>query len=84
MVDPVLERRARIATQVSTGKRIGYSLWLASIMLFFFGFFTKFSDTLTTAITACLLIGSVFLVPAILMGYAVRAANREDREQGRL
>ncbi|MDZ7732287.1 MAG: hypothetical protein U5R31_03520 [Acidimicrobiia bacterium] len=34
----------------------------------------------STAIAA----GSVVLLPAIIVGYAVKAADREDREQGRL
>jgi hypothetical protein len=33
-------------------------------------------------IVAALLIGSVVLAPAIVFGYAVKAAEREDRERG--
>ena len=32
--------------------------------------------------TACLVGGSIVLAPAIVAGYAARAAEREDRERG--
>ena len=82
--DPVLERRIRIAKLVKLGKRIGYSLFLTAIVLFFVGFATEFSGELTGAIAACLIVGSIILAPAIVMGYAVRSAHREDHELGRL
>ncbi len=82
--DPVLERRIKIAKLVRAGKRVGYSLFLAAIVMFFVGFALEFSGPLTTAITACLVVGSLILAPAIVMGYAVRSAHREDHELGRL
>ena len=33
-------------------------------------------------ITVCLVVGSILLAPAIVLGYAVKAAEREDRERG--
>ena len=33
-------------------------------------------------ITAALIAGCVLLAPAIILGYAVKAAEREDRERG--
>jgi hypothetical protein len=32
---------------------------------------------------SCLVVGSAVLAPAIILGFAVRAAEREDREAGR-
>jgi F0F1-type ATP synthase membrane subunit c/vacuolar-type H+-ATPase subunit K len=34
-------------------------------------------------VVACLIVGSAVLAPAIVLGYAARAAEREDREAGR-
>jgi len=34
-------------------------------------------------IEVCLLVGSLVLAPAIVFGYAVKAAERDDREHGR-
>jgi hypothetical protein len=80
--DPVVERRRRVATIVGAAKRLGYSLWAVSIVLFFVLFFTDFDGPMVAVVVGCLLAGCVVLLPAIVLGYAVRAADREDREQG--
>ena len=80
--DPVRERRARIAKLVEIGQRVGYGLFGLSIVLFFIGLLTSFPGAIVTAIVACLLVGSVVLAPAIVFGYAVKAAERDDRERG--
>jgi hypothetical protein len=77
--DPVLDRRRRIAGLVRVGKRLGYGLFFVAIVLFFAGLAMGYTGALTTAIVTCLLVGSVVLAPAIVFGYAVRAAEREDR-----
>ena len=83
-LDPVLEKRRRIALLVQAGKRIGTAAFAAAMLLFIIGMTTGFTTMETTAIFACLLLGSAVLAPAIVFGYAVRAAEREDREQGRI
>jgi hypothetical protein len=77
--DPVLVRRARIARLVSIGQRVGYGLFGLAMVLFFVGLFGTYTSTLTNAIVACLLVGSFVLAPAIVFGYAVKAAEREDQ-----
>ena len=81
--DPVLARRARIARLTELGQRIGYALFGLAIVVFVIGFVVGYSDFLVTVIVASLGIGSVVLAPAIVFGYAVKAAEREDRELGR-
>ena len=81
-VDPVRAKRARIARLVATGQRTGYTLFLAAIVLFVVGFITGFDGLVGSAIIACLVIGSLVLAPAIVFGYAVKAAERDDRERG--
>ena len=81
--DPVLARRARIAKLTEVGQRLGYSLFGLAIVLFVVGFIVGYSDVLVTVIVASLGIGSAVLAPAIVFGYAVKAAEREDRELGR-
>lgn len=79
--DPVLARRAHIARLVKLGKRIGYSLFAFAMVAFFVGLFGEvFSTPLVNAIVAALIIGSIVLMPAIVFGYGVRAADRADRE----
>jgi len=80
--DPVLARRARIARWVSLGQRVGYSLFLVAIVLFVIGFVAGFDGWVGTTIVGCLIGGSLVLAPAIVFGYAVKAAEREDRERG--
>jgi len=81
--DPVLARRARIARLTELGQRIGYALFGLAIVVFVIGFVVGYSDFLVTVIVASLGVGSVVLAPAIVFGYAVKAAEREDRELGR-
>jgi cyanate permease len=81
--DPVRVRRAQIARLASIGQRIGYLLFAFAIVAFFIGLATSFSGGLVLAIELCLLVGSIFLAPAIVAGYAVKAAERDDLEQGR-
>jgi hypothetical protein len=80
--DPVRARRARIARLVELGQRVGYGLFGLAIVLFFVGFVTGFSPAVVTITIAALLLGSLVLAPAIVFGYAVKAAEREDRERG--
>jgi predicted membrane protein len=82
--DPVLVRRAKVARLVELGQRVGYGLFGFAIVAFVFGWVRGYTDTLTTLIIAALLVGSVILAPAIVFGYAVKAADRDDREHGRL
>lgn len=82
MADPVRARRARFALAVTWAKRAGYALFLLAIVLFFVALIGDLTDGLAVAIVACLVAGSGVLLPAIIMGYAVRTAEREDRARG--
>jgi hypothetical protein len=79
----VLARRAQVARLASLGQRVGYALFAVAVVAFFVGFFAGFTTTVVTLIVACLAVGSVALAPAIVASYAVKAADREDREMGR-
>ena len=81
--DPIREQRATWAKYAALGQRTGYSLFLAAILAFFLGLVTGWSSTYSSIIVGCLVGGSLLLAPAIIVGYAVKAAEREDREAGR-
>jgi hypothetical protein len=83
MTDPVRARRARIAKLTELGQRVGYSLFGLAIVVFVVGFVAGYSGAIVTVIVASLVLGSAVLAPAIVFGYAVKAAEREDRELGR-
>ena len=74
------QRRSRVAKYVKFGKRTGYSLWLVAIILFFSLFFSDFDGPLVGLLLACLIAGCVILLPSIVLSYAVRAAEREERD----
>ena len=81
--DPVRARRARIARLTELGQRAGYALFGIAIVFFVIGFIVGYSGTLVVIIVSCMLVGSAVLAPSIVFSYAVRAAEREDRELGR-
>jgi hypothetical protein len=82
-LDPVRQRRAQVARLVSIGQRVGYSLFGVAVVAFGVGFALGFTDAVVLIIEVCLLVGSIVLAPAIVFGYAVKAAERDDREHGR-
>ncbi len=82
--DPVLVRRARIARWVALGQRAGWLAFGGATVVFLVGLALGFPAWAAVTVIAALVVGSVVLAPAIVFGYAVKAAEREDREQGRL
>jgi hypothetical protein len=80
--DPVRARRERIAHLNLLANRIGYLLWAFAIACFVMAFAFGFKGPLVTAVVVLLVAGSVLLAPSIIIGYAVKAAERDDREKG--
>lgn len=80
--DPVLARRARIARLVEVGKAAGYGLFTVSIVAFVVGFFAGFDGLVRSSFVLGIVAGSIFLAPAIVFGYGVKAAERDDRQRG--
>ena len=80
--DPVRRRRARIASWTGLAKRIGYLAFLTALGAFLVALATGFSSAMATIVVAALVVGCVVLAPAIILGYAVKAAERDDRERG--
>jgi len=79
--DPTLARRARIARLTKLGQRLGYGLFGAAIVVFAVGAAAGFTALEAGVVVGCLVAGSVVLAPAIVFGYGVRAAEREDRRR---
>ena len=51
--------------------------------LFFMAFVFDFNATMATLIIVSFVIGCALLAPSIILGYAVKAAERDDVEHGR-
>lgn len=81
-MDPVLDRRRRIARLVEVGQRAGYGAFGLAIVGFFVGLAVGFGRV-SGVIVTLIVVGSLVLAPAIVFGYAVKAAERQDREDGR-
>jgi hypothetical protein len=77
--DPVLVRRARYASWSAKGLRAGYLFLAVAVVAFIVGFPAGFPQA-TVIVSVVGLVGAcVILPPAIVTGYAVKAAEREDR-----
>jgi hypothetical protein len=82
MTDPVRARRRQVARWTQRANRLGYLCFGVAIVTFIVGFIVSFNGTVSAIVIASMIVGSVLLAPAIVLGYAVKAAEREDREHG--
>jgi len=81
--DPVLARRARIARVVRYGQRAGYAALLVAVVSFDVAAATDFPAVAVDISIAALVAAIVILPIPIVLGYGVRAAEREERKQRR-
>lgn len=80
--DPVRALRQKVARYNLLANRIGYLFLAVSMSCFVMAFAFGFKGPLVTAVIVTLIIGSILLAPSIVIGYAVKAAERDDREKG--
>ena len=78
--DPVALRRAHIARWVGVAKRVGYGLLLVAIVAFIVAAIAGFPSGVVTVTVVALVAACVVLPVPIVLGYGLRAAEREDRE----
>ena len=62
--------------------RLGYLCFGIAIVTFIIGFIVSFNSAVSAVVVASMIVGSVLLAPAIVLGYAVKAAERDDRQRG--
>lgn len=77
--DPVLRRRAAATRWASWGQQAGYLLLMLAVGTFVVGFIRDFSDITVGLIVGCLAAAALILCPSIILGYAAKAAEREER-----
>ena len=75
--DPVLVRRAQMARLATLGQRVGYLCLLVAVVAFFAGLASSYR-TWGTVVVVAMALCTLTLAPAIVLGYAVKAAARED------
>jgi hypothetical protein len=82
--DPVAVRRAQIARWVGLAKRVGYALLLGAVVAFIVAAIAGFPSGMVTVTVVALVAACVVLPVPIVLGYGLRAAEREDREAAAL
>jgi uncharacterized membrane protein YfhO len=80
--DPIRARRRKVARWTLLANRIGYLVLALAVALFVVAFAFGFNATMATLIIAAMVVSFVLLAPSIILGYAVKAADREDAERG--
>lgn len=80
--DPVAVRRARIDRLARRGKSVGYGCLLVAMVAFALGAASGFTPFVVVVVIVAMASGSAVLLPAIIVGYGVRAAEREERGGG--
>jgi uncharacterized membrane protein len=79
--DSLAMRRKQASLIADTGRKIGYSIFLLALIIFAIGFTVEFNNLVAKTLTVLLIVGSIVLAPSILLHYAVRGAEREEKEQ---
>lgn len=69
-----------MARLAGAGRGIGWLFVLVAVVAFAIGLFAGF-DPWGTIVIVALVACTVTLAPAIVLGYAVKAAEREDRDR---
>ena len=77
----LLIRRQQASLIANTGRKIGYSIFFLSLIIFAIGLTVEFNNLIARTLTVLLILGSIVLAPSILLHYAVRGAEREEKEQ---
>lgn len=80
--DPVRVRRAQVAKWTLLANRLGYLLLAFAVAVFVIAFVVGFSAPMASVIVVSMVVSFVLLAPSIVLGYAVKAAERDDRERG--
>lgn len=78
-VDPVAAARLRIARWVDLGRRVGFLALTVAVASFAVALYWGLPSLAVRTVIASLALAAVTLLPAIIVGYGVAAAEREER-----
>ena len=78
-VDPVRQRRELVARCAAMARRAGWSLFGLAMIAFVVGLVTGLTGLVVVIVIGSIAVGSTLLLPAIIVGFGVSAAEREDR-----
>jgi hypothetical protein len=77
--DPVRQRRELVARFAAMARLAGWSLFGLALVAFVIGMMTGLDGLVVVIVIGCMALGSTLLLPAIIVGFGVTAAEREDR-----
>jgi hypothetical protein len=77
--DPIRRRRRQAARLAAAARRAGWSCLALAVVAFAAGLVIGLSTLVVVVVIGSLALGSVLLLPAIIVGFGVAAAEREDR-----
>lgn len=71
------------ATWSARAKSAGYGLIAIACVIFLVGFFADFQPWMIAVTAWCFGLSALLLVPAVIIGYGIKMAEREDRAEQR-
>jgi hypothetical protein len=77
--DPVRQRREQVARLASAARKAGWAFFGLACIAFVAGLMIGLSGLVVVVTIGSLALGSALLLPAIIVGFGVTAAEREDR-----
>ena len=77
-VDPVRQRRELVARLAAMARLAGWSLFGVAVVAFGIGLLAGLTGVVVVIVIGSLALGSTLLLPAIILGFGVTAAERED------
>ncbi|HLF40018.1 MAG TPA: hypothetical protein VI854_00955 [Acidimicrobiia bacterium] len=77
--DPVVARRRRIGRLAANARRAGWALYAVAVVAFVAGVVAGPSGATVAVVIGALVLGSMLLLPAIVIGFGVSAADRDER-----
>ena len=75
----MLARREQARRAASIGSRVGYLALAIACIAFVIGVASGLPTWSVTVVLLGMAVATVCLIPAIILGYAVKAAEREER-----
>lgn len=80
--DPIRARRRKVERWTLLANRIGYLVLALAVALFVLAFAFGFNATMATLIVVAMVVSFLLLAPSIVLGYGIKAADRDDAERG--
>jgi hypothetical protein len=77
--DPVRRRREQVARLASNARKAGWAFFALACVTFVAGLVIGLTGVVVVIVVGSLALGSALLLPAIIVGFGVTAAEREDR-----